>query len=78
MTWTALAFAVVSALVAIAAAIVAAIVAYLGRPLQEISSRPGLNSLGNYRTATLTLTLLAPFFAAVSAGLSAVAVLANS
>lgn len=74
MTWTALAFAVVSALVAIAAAIVA----YLGRPLQEISSRPGLNSLGNYRTATLTLTLLAPFFAAVSAGLSAVAVLANS
>ena len=70
MTLTALAFAVVSALVAIAAAIVA----YLGRILQEISSRPGLNSLGKYRTATLTLTLLAPFFAAVSA----VAVLANS
>lgn len=73
-TWVALAFAAVSALVAIAAAIVA----YLGRPLQQDPSSAGLYFLGKYGTATLALTLLAPFFAAVSAGLSAVAVLASS
>ncbi len=73
-TWTALAFAALSALVAIAAAITA----YKGRPLQEDSSRPGLLFLGKYDKLTLALTLLAPFLAAVSAGLSAIAVLANA
>ncbi len=73
-TWAALAFAALSALVAIAAAITA----YRWRPLQEDPSRPGLYFLGKYGKVTFALALLAPFLAAVSAGLSAVSVLANA
>lgn len=71
-TWSALVFAFVSGCVAIAAAVVA----YLGRQ-REDPDDPGFWLTGKYSKRVFVLTLLAPFFAALSAGFSALAILAN-